>query len=68
MKIVMKEIKHLWVVLGEEHLPYNEVIIDLERQDIRARIGANIVKLKFEGDKLKAILVDDVFVYKGESA
>lgn len=66
-KIVMKDLKHLWVILGEEHERYDEVIIDREHEDIRVRIGNNIVKIRKREGKLQDVLVDDIFVYQDEA-
>lgn len=64
MKIEMRESQHLWIIFGK--VPFKEVIIDREHGDVRVRIGNDIVKLKYEGNELAGILVNDEYVYRRE--
>jgi len=62
MKVEMREDKHLWVTLGHPAEDPREVIIDQDR-DVRICDGHTVVKVRFEGKKIRDVLVDDIFVW-----
>lgn len=64
-RIDMQEDRHLCVNFGPASGDYRVVIIDKER-DVRICDGASVVKVRFEGQKIKDILVDDIFVYPAD--
>lgn len=64
MKLEMREDEHAWIVWGGSIGHQNEVIIDRERKDVRARFGNDIVKMQYDNKGLKGILVADIYVYQ----
>ena len=64
MKVEMREDRHLCVQVDPTKSDWREVIIDKER-DVRINDGHTVVKVRFEGKKIKDVLVDDIFVWKG---
>ena len=64
MKVEMREDRHLWVQVDPTKGDFREVIIDKER-DVRINDGHTVVKVRFEGKKIKDVLVDDIFIWKG---
>ena len=63
MNVEMRENKHLCITFNPQKGDRRQVIIDEEHKDIRICDGHHVVKLRWEGNKLKDILVDDVFVH-----
>jgi len=61
----MREDRHLWILFDPGKRDFREVIIDKER-DIRINDGHTIIKVRFEGKRIRDILVDDVFVWQRE--
>jgi len=67
----MRETKHLWITYNPAKGDYREIIIDEEEplrgsgqhKDIRICDGHKVVKVRFDGTKIKDVLVNDVFVY-----
>ena len=67
MHIDMREQHHLWVTTNITQGDHREIIIDKEK-DVRICDGQHVVKIRFEGKKIKDVLVDDIFVYPKNSA
>ena len=59
----MKDLQHLWVTLDVSKGDRREVIIDKEK-DVRVCDGRHVVKVRFRGEILLDVLVDDVFVWR----
>ena len=59
----MKDLRHLWVTLDVSKGDRREVIIDKEK-DVRVCDGVHVVKVRFRGEILLDVLVDDVFVWR----
>lgn len=66
MRIEMREQKHLWIVFNPAKGDPREVIIDEEHNDLRVCDGLHVVKVRWENDRLKDVLVDDIFVWRGK--
>ena len=58
----MQTDQHLCVNLGPASGDQRVVIIDKEK-DVRICDGSSVIKVRFEGQKIRDILVDDIFVY-----
>ena len=67
MKVEMREDRHLWVQFDPSKGDWREVIIDKEK-DVRIGDGHAVVKVRFEGKKIKDVLVDDIFVWSRDEA
>ena len=67
MKVEMREDRHLWVQFDPTKRDWREVIIDKEK-DVRISDGQNVVKVRFEGKKIKDVLVNDIFVWCRDEA
>ena len=63
MKLELRDDKHCWITFGRASIQH-EVIIDQEKQDVRARFNNDIVKMIYDDKGLKAILVADKYVYQ----
>lgn len=62
LKIEMREDRHLWVTINPAKGDRREIIID-QQKDVRICDGKHVVKVRFDGKRIKDVLVDDVFVY-----
>jgi len=63
----MREDVHGWITFGEmlDMQGHNEeVIIDQKRKDVRLRCHNDIVKIQYDQKGVKAILVQDIYVYQ----
>ena len=65
MKVEMREDRHLCVEMDPAKGDFRQVIIDKE-QDVRICDGRSVVKVRFAEKKIRDVLVDDIFVWKGK--
>ena len=63
MHIDMREQRHLWVTMNIPQGDPREIINDGEK-DVQICDGQHVVKIRFEWNAIKDVLVEDVFVSK----
>lgn len=61
-KIELRDAKHLWIQYNPAALDLREVIIDEEQKDVRICDGTQVIKIRFKGNKILNVLVNDVVI------
>jgi hypothetical protein len=59
----MTEQSQLWVTINITQGDPREIIINKEK-DVRIGDGQHVVKIRFEGKRIKDVLVDDMILYE----